>query len=107
MGILTSLTALPVAPRLAFTTLVSKTLRTYPRASLFIHPAVAGRCSTVRFQGTAALDMANVNTTERLTELRRLMKDRKIDVYSRLANMQTSSTARSLVADIAISSRPL
>ncbi|KAI1367821.1 aminopeptidase-like protein [Xylaria arbuscula] len=80
MRIFTRLTALPVAPRPAFTAFVSRTSRAYPRASLSIHPPVSGRRSTVRFQGTIALDMA-IDTTQRLAELRRVMKDRKIDVY--------------------------
>ncbi|KAK5631877.1 hypothetical protein RRF57_007591 [Xylaria bambusicola] len=81
MRILRSLTVLPVAPRPVFTVFVPKPSRARPRASLFSHSTVLGRHSTVRFQGTVALDMAKVDTTNRLTELRQLMKDRKVDVY--------------------------
>ncbi|KAI0526346.1 aminopeptidase-like protein [Xylaria bambusicola] len=81
MRILRSLTVLPVASRPVLTVFVPKTSNARPCASLFSHPTVLGRHSTVRFQGTVALDMAKVDTTKRLTELRHLMKDRKIDVY--------------------------
>ncbi|KAJ8129445.1 hypothetical protein O1611_g4190 [Lasiodiplodia mahajangana] len=80
MRILSSLTSLPVTPRVAYTTLIAYS----PRVSL---PAYLSgslnieRRSTVRFQSTIALDMEKVNTTERLAELRKLMKERKLDVY--------------------------
>ncbi|KAI0976038.1 aminopeptidase-like protein [Xylaria arbuscula] len=74
------LTVLPVTPRAAFTAFIPKASRAHPCASFLRHSTIERR-STVRFQGTVALDMAKVNTTDRLAELRKLMKDRKIDVY--------------------------
>ncbi|KAI1129599.1 aminopeptidase-like protein [Nemania abortiva] len=80
MRIFSSLTALPVTPRVAYTTLISNA----PRVSFFTyfsgHLNVERR-STVCFQSTLALDMEKVNTAARLTELRKLMKERKLDVY--------------------------
>ncbi|KAI1304302.1 aminopeptidase-like protein [Xylaria venustula] len=75
-----NLTVLPVTPRAAFTTFIPKASRAHPCASFLRHSRIE-RHSTVRFQGTVALDMAKVDTTDRLAELRKLMKDRKIDVY--------------------------
>ncbi|KAI1420570.1 aminopeptidase-like protein [Xylaria sp. FL1777] len=80
MRVLRSLTALPVTPRATFTAFIWRASRIHPCASFPSHPAIERR-STVRFQGTIALDMAKVDTTDRLTELRKLMQDRKIDVY--------------------------
>lgn len=59
-------------------------LRTHaPRAAcvaqrLSLHPQRAFHASAV----LRLLDMEKVNTSERLAELRKLMKDRQIDVYS-------------------------
>ncbi|KAI0166392.1 aminopeptidase-like protein [Xylariaceae sp. FL1272] len=39
------------------------------------------RRPTVRLKSTIAVDMETVNTTARLSELRKLMSDRKVDVY--------------------------
>ncbi|KAI1354563.1 aminopeptidase-like protein [Xylaria sp. FL0043] len=80
MRILRSLSALPVTPRAAFITFVPKASRLHSCTSLSRHHTIE-RHSTVRFQGTLALDMAKVDTTDRLSELRKLMKDRRIDVY--------------------------
>ncbi|KAI0431509.1 aminopeptidase-like protein [Xylaria sp. FL1042] len=80
MRILRSLSVLPVTPRAAFVAFIPKASRVHSRAPLSSHPTIERR-STVRFQGTLALDMAKVDTTDRLEELRKLMKDRKIDVY--------------------------
>ncbi|KAI1151183.1 aminopeptidase-like protein [Nemania diffusa] len=80
MRIFSSLAALPVTPRVVYTTLTSNP----PRVSLFpylsSHLRIERR-STVRFQSIVALDMEKVNTTDRLIELRKLMKERKLDVY--------------------------
>ncbi|KAI0860990.1 aminopeptidase-like protein [Xylaria cubensis] len=81
MRILTSLAASsPVTPRVACTFLISNP----PRVSPFPHPSrclIIERRSTIRYQSTIALEMGKVDTTARLTELRKLMKDRKLDVY--------------------------
>ncbi|KAI0400948.1 aminopeptidase-like protein [Xylaria palmicola] len=80
MRIPLSLAALPVTPRVAYTTLASKLPRVSPSAHLS-RRLTSERRSTVRLQSTIALEMGKVNTTYRLAELRKLMKERKLDVY--------------------------
>ncbi|KAI1322817.1 aminopeptidase-like protein [Xylariaceae sp. FL0255] len=64
-------------PRLTLNTLLSKTRVPFPWTHVSRLPAT----TTSRFRSTAALDMEKVNTTPRLTELRKLMSDRKVDIY--------------------------
>lgn len=58
-------------------------LRTYATA---VRAANTSRLPAPRAFHTSpvlrAIDMAKVDTTERLAELRKLMKERKVDIYS-------------------------
>lgn len=58
-------------------------LRTHATASAYA--ARTNPVFTRPFHASArfrAIDMSKVNTTERLAELRKLMKERKVDIYS-------------------------
>lgn len=90
MRVFSSLTTLSVTPRVACITIVLNSSRVSHFARLASHLRIERR-STVRFQSTLALDMEKVNTTDRLSQLRTLMKERNLDVYSRLANTSTLS----------------
>lgn len=86
-----SLAPLPVTLRRArnIHTLVSK----FPHFSVFAPHSVhlrIGRRLAVRFRSTIPLDMEKVDTASRLTELRKLMSERKVDVYSKLANISNA-----------------
>lgn len=68
-------------------------LRTHATAAAYVarKPSIASRA----FHASAALraiDMSKVDTTERLAELRKLMKERNVDIYS---NRPRSSNAES------------
>ncbi|KAI1162347.1 aminopeptidase-like protein [Nemania serpens] len=80
MRVFSSLTTLSVTPRVACITIVLNSSRVSHFARLASHLRIERR-STVRFQSTLALDMEKVNTTDRLSQLRTLMKERNLDVY--------------------------
>lgn len=59
-------------------------LRTHARAAAYVavkHLIPAARALHASAP-LRAIDMAKVNTTERLAELRKLMKERNVDIYS-------------------------
>jgi Xaa-Pro aminopeptidase len=64
-----------------------------PHATAAAYVAAKSRFLSPRaFHASAALrviDMAKVDTTERLAELRKLMKERNVDIYSRDARCDT------------------
>ncbi|KAI1431616.1 aminopeptidase-like protein [Xylaria sp. CBS 124048] len=70
MRILLGLAALPFGPRIAPT--VFSTSSRSPKVE---------RRAAIRLQSTLALEMAKVDTSDRLAELRKLMKERQLDVY--------------------------
>ncbi|KAI0190099.1 aminopeptidase-like protein [Astrocystis sublimbata] len=79
MRIFSSLAASPpVTWRVTCTTFASPRLFRPAHSSRSL---ITERRSAVRFQSTIALEMGKVDTTARLTELRKLMRDRKLDVY--------------------------
>ncbi|KAI2642788.1 aminopeptidase-like protein [Xylaria nigripes] len=80
MRVFPSLVALPVSPRIGLPSFVPGTSRVTFLSHFSSHPTI-NRRFTGRFQSTVTLDMAKVNTTDRLTELRKLMKERQLDVY--------------------------
>ncbi|KAI5928787.1 putative Xaa-pro aminopeptidase P [Camillea tinctor] len=75
MPIAFSCAALPASSRFALSSILSRTCTSFrlgaPRPR-----------SIIRFQSTAAVDMDKVNTTARLSELRKLMGENKVDVYN-------------------------
>ncbi|KAI1638831.1 putative Xaa-pro aminopeptidase P [Biscogniauxia mediterranea] len=74
MRVLLSFPALPASPRLALSSILSRTSPSFRIGAPRLR-------STFRFQSTAAVDMDKVNTTARLSELRKLMGEKKVDVY--------------------------
>ncbi|KAI1812853.1 aminopeptidase-like protein [Poronia punctata] len=83
MRVFVRLAILPVTPRIVSTTFHPKSHRTSLFGCLLHFPNLShkGQCSVHRFQSTSALDMAKVNTTDRLSKLRQLMSKHKVDVY--------------------------
>jgi Xaa-Pro aminopeptidase len=70
-------------------------LRTHATAAAYVarKPSIASRA----FHASAilrAIDMSKVDTTERLAELRKLMKERNVDIYS--TKPRSSNAASSL-----------
>ncbi|KAI1497512.1 putative Xaa-pro aminopeptidase P [Biscogniauxia marginata] len=74
MRVLLSFAALPASSRLAFSSIFSRPNATRRLGNLLPRP-------TFCFQSTTAADMEKVNTTARLSELRKLMGENKVDVY--------------------------
>ncbi|KAI1115041.1 aminopeptidase-like protein [Nemania sp. NC0429] len=80
MRAFSSLIISSLTPRVASSTVVLTSSRVSQFARLTGHLRIERR-STVRLQSTLALDMEKVNTTDRLIQLRKLMKERNLDVY--------------------------
>ncbi|KAI1338074.1 putative Xaa-pro aminopeptidase P [Xylariaceae sp. FL0016] len=79
MRFLISFAALPATPRVAQSSLLSSFKLRARFVSSTQTPAY--RTSTLRFKSTIAIDMEKVDTTSRLSELRRLMSKNNVDVY--------------------------
>ncbi|KAI1074083.1 aminopeptidase-like protein [Whalleya microplaca] len=80
MRIFLPLRVLPATPRVVLASIPSKFTCGLRPGNIQFAPPTIPRFSS-RFRSTAAIQMEKVDTSSRLTELRKLMSDNKVDVY--------------------------